>query len=165
MIQESVQKLADEFTQWWKPFHEGYSQLELDYTWPSVGVIDALLFPVRRAEELEDYHRYLLAASGAYLGVMAYRCWSKFPNVELSLYQTDYGIYLETTGGEFLSANEKVSIDLTQKLYQAVCTPPNPLPTCGKYMRQDLTEVSNVLSFVGNRCIVWKFSFCDWPME
>lgn len=49
--------------------------LALDYSWPTVGVIDLITFPLRKKPNLSDLEKELLYMTTAYLGVILSRVW------------------------------------------------------------------------------------------
>jgi len=117
MIESEVKKIADEFTNFWNEIFNEHPEFELDYTWPSIGIVDKIIFPLRNKKDFSKHDEPLIQGVSAYLACIAIECWKQYPEVQARAYlslEESKDVIIEAKGGEFLEKDEKFSICLTQ---------------------------------------------------
>lgn len=107
--------------------------LQLDHTWPSMGVVDALLFSLRGLSEYDERGAGLLRCGALMLAELVERCWADF-GAQVSV-DTNPGVTITAQGGEFLTQGERVEIQLEADLQQILTSVRNPFPVLGKFLR------------------------------
>ena len=85
MIEDVVRKEANRFTDFWNQVFFDYPQLKLDRTWPSIGIIDKILFPLRTKESFNFTDYDFIKGAAAYIGIIAHNNWSRYDNVKCDL--------------------------------------------------------------------------------
>lgn len=117
MIESEVKKIADDFTNFWNEIFSSHQEFTLDYTWPSIGIVDKIIFPLRNKKEFNNHDEPLIQGASAYIACIAIECWRQYPEVQsrafLSLDESK-DVIIEAKGGEFLEKDEKFSICVTQ---------------------------------------------------
>ncbi|MCB0321995.1 MAG: hypothetical protein KDD69_00430 [Bdellovibrionales bacterium] len=142
-IARYVQDLKDE----WGPLLKVSPLLELDDTWPSLGVIDLLTFCTRDRETLLSALEPMMKGCAAYLAVQVGRCWKRFCD-DVSFEETADGIAVIGRGGEFIPEGERLRYPVEKEFRQVLEAVPNPLPM---FKRFDipLAGEGNVVSLLG----------------
>jgi hypothetical protein len=113
MISEEIREEAKRFASFWNSKLEVHPQLKLDGTWPSIGIVDKILFSLRAKQIFNKLDVALIKGAAAYLGIIAYKCWSTYPDTICNLSKVgdnteDY--LLKASGGEFLKDGQEYSI-------------------------------------------------------
>lgn len=152
MIDERIQNLANEFAAFWTDLFSEHPRYSLAFDWPSLGVLDLILYPLRGKTEHNIGDDKLLDGAAAYLAVMMYKSWRSFPDhprAEVRMTETPRTeIEVIATEGAFLSDGQTFSISLVSLLKQILGAAPNPLPTFATGKR--LTTPSlNLISILG----------------
>ena len=120
MIDKGAQAELDRFIAHWSKHLAPAPELALDLSWPSVGVIDALTFALRKKQDFNDFESQLVRGCSAYLGAIAQKCWATF-EVHSTLELTADGIVLLGKGGAALGAGEAeayIERDLANLLHE-----------------------------------------------
>ena len=149
MIHAQIAAFADTFERQSRKLFASYPALVLDGTWPSVGIVDLLLFSLRGKNELNDDDEALLQGGASYIGRFLYEVWSTFGDgskCELTLRGTSE-IVLILRGGAFLGPEDSVTLSLSNTLGAVLRELPNPLPVFESY-RFPITPFDNLLSLV-----------------
>ncbi|MFN8391012.1 MAG: hypothetical protein U0136_12045 [Bdellovibrionota bacterium] len=145
MIDPAAEAALKAFEKHWQRYLSVAPFYRLDYTWPSVGVIDHLTFPLRSRNDLSPFERSIIHGAAAYLAVMAQRCWETFgvsSNVEL--HQKE--IILRAVSGPGLQGTEAVAYveaDLSRMLAEL----PNPFQILTTFKRMIPTNENFVSQF------------------
>lgn len=85
MIEQPVRKEANRFANFWNELFIDYPKLKLDFTWPSVGIIDKILFPLRNKKLFNSVDYDFIKGAAAYIGIITYKNWSNYPDVKCEL--------------------------------------------------------------------------------
>lgn len=122
----TVQELAEKFVSDQKTALARSRFYALDYTLPSVGVLDNLTFPLRGNPKPD---RDLLRGVSSYLGVMCKRCWEAFGcKVELTVDEDDGVMITAIIGPEISAVNgERVELRIEQELADILRELPRPV--------------------------------------
>ncbi len=152
MIQDEVQQLLREFKEEWSPKLAPYPQLQLDLSWPSVGTLDHLTYPLRLNSSLKKRDRTLVRGASAYLAAIAHDCWSGFPGNPKVTVTTDqkreFDVEIRIEGGEFLNDSESFSVNVTQALRKLLNFNSDALCFFGKKLRI-IPRTHNLVSLFG----------------
>jgi len=135
MIDPRVELLASEFASFWTRVFQEYPRYQLDLSWPSVGTIDYLLFPLRRKKTLSAVERRMVQGAAAYLGVMARDCWSKISKggqASVSFVPESGDVLLRIDGGSRLRQGDYFAVAVSKVLEKILQHPPNPFPAFEK---------------------------------
>lgn len=144
MIDTSIQDRARSFIDSLRPFLGVSPVLALDYAWPSVAVLDALTFPLRKKASLSKREEELVAGVASYLGLMAYSCWKAFC-AEPELVVGPTGVELRAKRGPKLDGTEPAVAYLERDLRAILLQPPRELLVCSSF-RKVIAENDNALS-------------------
>ena len=132
MISIGVSTQAEQFRVQWSFARTHAPVLTLDGSWPSIGVLDLLLAPLRGKKALSPQGDELVKGAARYLATITHECWRRFgadPTVE----EGDDGVTIKTSTGPFLTSGEEVSIEIEKQLRQLLRVCPSPFPvTVGK---------------------------------
>ncbi len=82
MAQDSEQvvfEIAQSFANSWNERLASMPMLQLDFTWPSVGVVDLLTSHLRRKQRLTSNDHSLILGASSYIAQIALSCWKTFP--------------------------------------------------------------------------------------
>lgn len=167
MIDDKVALLAKEFTTSVSATFNDYSFYKLDYSFPSIGVLDLLLYGLRNKKELSKFDRHIILSSSAYLGLIAHDCWRAFPDkpeIQVTLSEHSYPeIILRAKGGAFLEDINSFVVPITRMLTEVLQSPKNPLPTFSSSTRL-ITSESNLLSPVASGLVsgLCPYGKGDW---
>lgn len=126
-----VEVRAVEFAQQLNQLLMSYPNYRLDGEWLSLGVVDAILYPLRGKQNLEEHERVLLFSAACYLACLVSSAWGKFagqPQVGVFVREsTEPTILITLRGGELLASEQEHSIDLFEAL--------------AKLLRDDFTSI------------------------
>ena len=147
MIEQSIEARAQEFVKKAHPIFAPLSNVQLDFNWPSLGALDALLYSLRGAEEFTGDQREFLKGGVSYLAAMAYSSWASFGG-EVTAKDGPKGITLQVRGGPKLSLTESVVLYLEEVCAGILRRPPTPFPVLGEYVREVGID-QNLMSIVG----------------
>ena len=130
--QELVEQKAQTFAATWNQALRQFPAYVLDGEFPSIGVIDRLLAPLRGQQKFNEQEEALLEGVACYCGVFVKNAWSCFPgNVEVRLFQEESSkrdVIVELKGGEILSDDQSQTIGVLSTLKRILSEMPNPLP-------------------------------------
>jgi tetratricopeptide (TPR) repeat protein len=170
MIHPNVKLVADDFKAKWSKKLGAYSPiLELDGTWPSLGVLDLLTFSLRFygkesstavPAQLDSFRKSLLKGASAYLACLAYECWSTF-GYDVSVGENKFGIFIEAQG-EKLSEGQRFIVDIESELNEIFKNPPQPFPVINGFQRH-LPQDYNLISLFGLGLMTGLSPFGDGP--
>lgn len=146
MIEQSVRESAQDFAKEWSVAAEFSPLLKLDFTWPSLGLVDLLLLPLRGRSNLDQPAFRLLRGASAYLGMLAYECWSSFSE-DVSLIVGERGVRLEAHDGPLLGGGDSFSVNIESALAKVLRELPSPMPVYSNQARQLSSEVPVVPLF------------------
>ena len=165
MLAEEVVQLAVQFKVSSSKLLESFPRYVLDFSWPSIGLIDRVLRPLRTKRELTARDEQMILASSAYIGGIAYDCWLQFegnPAVTLQLEQDGKEVVIRAKGGAHMKEDETYSIPITSVVRQLLVAPSNPLPTFAGLRRQ-LFPGQNLLSQVALGIIAGRSPYGSGP--
>ncbi len=149
MIDEKVKLIAADFGKRWSQLFVNFPQYQLDFSWPSVAVLDYILFALRGKEKLIDQERILVEASAAYLACVIHDCWKLFPDkpsISVSLIEEpSIEIVLRAGGGDHLAKDTFFVVPLVKTLISVCTAPKHPFP-CFAKTSIALTPETNVIS-------------------
>ena len=167
MIDQSIREQAQSFILFANQQTAGYPQLKLDLTWPSIGTLDLLLFPFRKKESLAETEETLLDGATSYLAIIAYDCWSTFPDkLELNLTQEapQLEIVLSAKGGQFLSPREKFLVNISKSLRKVLLSPEDPFPVFAD-LKRTLPEEHNLISLFASGLVTGLCPYGEGPWK
>ena len=156
----SVEKKAESFVKYWNKYLAVNSVLILDYTWPSVSVVDLITFPSRYKKEITEELSDTLHGASAYLAVIAKKCYEESSDkfsfkVSLNLAQDGVEIELEKEEGE------KVIVPIEKNLRELLRELPNPFPVTKKF-KTPITFEASILSFYAIGIFTASAPNVDW---
>ena len=123
----TVEEKADKFVKYWNEYLKINSVLLLDYSWPSISVIDLLTFSCRYKKDLPQALSEMLSGASAYIAVVAKNCFE----------ESGYKVNLLNTKDEsedrievvLNSSDKKETRIALEKLFRARLKElPNPFP-------------------------------------
>jgi tetratricopeptide (TPR) repeat protein len=145
MVGTEVLELNRQLAEKWNPFLQVSPVLEFDFTWPSLGVVDLLTFPLRLKTEFHPEQEKGIQEATAYLATIIESIWSKFCNVDCGI-EGD-SIILYARGGEFIPPGEEVLINVTKALRVTLQDNPSPFPVLLDFQRLTSFD-SNVIQLL-----------------
>ncbi len=107
-INDRIQAGANELISNSARFRDEYLGYELDYSWPSVGLLDLYAQPLKGKNSLEGKDRHLILCISSYLGIFAANCWKSFdPQLSIAVELSEsHDVLLAATGGSTLEGKE-----------------------------------------------------------
>jgi hypothetical protein len=148
MLDGEVKKISDDFVSFWNEVFQAQPQFLLDYTWPSIGIVDKLLFPLRGKKTFSAADLPLIRGAAAYIGIIAFRAWRNFPEVETSLTLTleePRDIVIKAKGGKFLKDDENFGISIGRTIENALKQVGTPVEIFADFTRV-FSRNENILS-------------------
>jgi tetratricopeptide (TPR) repeat protein len=141
-------QIAGAFAQEWNELIRDYPRYRLDFEWPSVGVLDSILFALRGTRELSEDQLELVFVSACYLAVIIERAWDTFrprPEVIVNLDRKKRRVLLTLSGGGLLGSGQQQTVELFEVLSSVLRAETSLLPV---YRESVLTvfKRSNLLS-------------------
>lgn len=159
MISKEVADAADSLIFWWKDQSVNFPCLQLDYSWPSIGTLDKLVFFLRQSPHSGEERQSFLRSVSSYLGCFAYPFWevlSKEINavVDLQIVANDVTLSLVTHESVTNSSNpgqEFLKINISETLSRIIRADITELQVLPNFRRHDISLQSNLLSvlFIG----------------
>ncbi len=132
MIEEKIIKLAAEFAAPWSKQFEKSARLALDFSWPSIGVVEQILRPLTYKSSFSATDEQIILGAASYIGGIAFDCWKAFPdqpNVKLILREEkEANVILVASEGKFLKEKETFSVNISAALREVISSPKNPFP-------------------------------------
>ncbi len=114
MIEDKIKVLANGFVDFWNSKTKDSLKYKLDYTWPSISIIDFLLSDFYYKTQLSDVEKFHLQGAAAYIGGIAEQCWSFFPeNHEVKLKFKNEEIIIESYTNELKNYSVNISKSLS----------------------------------------------------
>ncbi len=165
MLADEVVQLAVQFKVSSSKLLEHFPRYILDFSWPSVGLLDRILRPLRAKRELNERDEQMILAASAYIGGIAYDCWQQFegqPSVTLQLEADGKEVVIRAKGGSHLKEGESYFVPITSVVRQLLVSPSNPLPTFGA-LRRPLVPGQNYLSQVALGIIAGRSPYGSGP--
>lgn len=150
MIEQTITDQAQAFANFWSAIFADYPYYQLDFTWPSIGVVDRLLSPLREKERLTEFENLMLEGTASYLAKMIHDCWNNFDQ-ELDVRAflntaSPNGPIIEASGGKYLTSDTSFRVPLQrtlQRLFRQSSS--SEVPSFGRHKRF-VTETDNLLS-------------------
>ncbi|HQH25844.1 MAG TPA: hypothetical protein PLP17_00495 [Oligoflexia bacterium] len=134
MIDPNVSQIAACFKNEWNPRLSIAPALLLDDTWPSIGTLDLLTFPLRLVSDLPKEAETLLRGSAAYLALVIHKCWSLIAD-KVDAANMEEGITVTASGGRFLAEDETVRVNVEKTLRDCLENLPYPYPVISAFTR------------------------------
>jgi hypothetical protein len=134
MIADEVIALAKNLQQELQVIFADQPRYQLDFSWPSVGVLDNLTFNLRGKEKLSDQEYALLNGVASYLAGMAHDSWILFSDsqtitLDLVRFENERPqVIITVKGGEYLPSKEQFSVNVTRALETILRSPQIPFP-------------------------------------
>lgn len=151
MIEDTVNNAAKDFSRDWSIVDKFAPVLKLDFTWPSLGVVDLLLLPLRGQKEFDESSIGVLRGASAYLGKIAYETWSSFCG-DVSLTIGERGVRLEAAEGPLLEEGETFAVNIEQDLNKLFRDLASPMPVFANYARQISSEAPIFSLYAAGLC-------------
>lgn len=134
MIDPEITQRAEAFENDWSLRFKQIPELMLDGSWPAVGILDLLTYRLRGLTSLGSSEEELIRGVVSSLAVMTEWCWSSY-GITVEVENTDQGILVSGTGGEFLSSGESVVLPLEQALRSLVLERPREMEPIAGFPR------------------------------
>jgi len=131
----NVEELADWFSKTFSFSTAEQPLLKLDFTWPSVSLLDQISFHLRYKETLDEAEKQLLRGLSAYLGVMAKESWESF-GAEVELQLSEQGVTIVAKAGPALDGKKEFRVSIEQRLQEILREIPPAFPVIGEFERQ-----------------------------
>jgi tetratricopeptide (TPR) repeat protein len=77
LVEDKVVELSETLCRQLEPAFCDVPALQLDYTWPTIGVMDLLSFPFRKKPGMSDSEKHLFVMISAYIGIVISRAWKE----------------------------------------------------------------------------------------
>ena len=138
MIDEQVIEATKAFQDFWNEIFSEHKRFRLDGAWPSIGVIDRILLPLRGREKLDAEELVLIRGAAAYIGIFAYSYWSMFPDTEVELtasLDAKLEFILRASGGKHLGSGESFVVPLCRSLEKILKEGPGEKVLFAKFSR------------------------------
>ncbi len=171
MIDDAVLYLANDFSLYWSKYFLKYPKCQLDFTFPSLGVLDRLLMPLRLKERLSEREEIMILGSSAYIGAMVYDVWSNFPDssrigLKFKTKENEEEkeeILLSASGGKFMSQRESFRINITEALKYILSTPLTHFPVF-PFFYPPIAPDDNLISLFSKSliCALSPFGEGEW---
>lgn len=147
MVEAPLIERTKNFQTTWNKNLRGFPRYLLDFTWPSIAVLDLLTFDLRRKADLNPTEADMIHTYAAYIGGIAHDCWTQFPGgIEVQLGQDAKGdVTLSARKGLMLSEGESFSVNVSRSLREILTQCPNPLPVFHSFQKS-LPPYNNYLS-------------------
>lgn len=143
MIDHVLEQLS-QFVLRWNSAVSNHPELALDGTWPSAGIVDCMLFRLRKKRELSESDRKLLRFAALYLAKMARDCWSE-ARVSALLEIGEHGVSITAADD---SQNALFSMNIESVLSQLLAECSAALPVISTYVRNFAAQ-RNIVSVFG----------------
>jgi hypothetical protein len=143
--------------------------LELDGTWPSIGVLDSLCFWLRTNPRLTSSQQSLISFTAAYLAILASQCWEKM-GVEVEVGESAGGVFIKAKGNETrtgkLTPDGFFRVPVEQVLRDIIREPATPFPILTDFSRP-IPFDSNLFSLFGIGLMtgLCPYGEGDWESE
>ena len=139
MTEHKVEKIAQDFVKEWSEYLVVNPFLALDYSWPSLGVLDLLTFSCRYKKNLPSQLEEIVTGASAYIAVIAKNCFVKSVEKVVLTHDKD-GINIILEGGRYIAEEENVVIPVEKMLKHILAELPNPLPVTRLFKTEILFE-------------------------
>ena len=105
---------------------------KLDFTWPSIGILDLLCRPLRGKHSFSEDEELMCLQISAYIAGFVHDSWMRFePSLEVDILLSDDlpgEVSLIARGGSFLSKKKSFAVLLTSVLRSILQRPKSPFP-------------------------------------
>lgn len=132
---------------WWNARSAGVPALQLDRTWPSIGVLDRVTFALRNRSDITEDSRLLLSDVAAYFVLLARSAW-KGTGAEIAIGEDARGVFISAKGGEFLGSGEVFVVPVEEALHAVLQYRSGAFPVMADYSRP-ISPDHNYLSLFG----------------
>jgi len=166
MSEQQVQELARDFANRWSIRPAETAFLTLDFTWPSVGLLDLLTQHLRFKKELTAEDLELARGAAAYLSWLVGLCWRGFgATVELGC-DAQQGVFIKATAGPKLSEGQVSSLFVEREILKILAAPTSPFKVF-KDFRRPITPDQNIITlFALGACLgVSPYGEGPWSKE
>lgn len=126
-IEATVLHIAEELIDGWECVAEVVPSLQLDFSWFSIGTVEAICRPLRHSRQLRSGDEVLLDRVSCYLGIAVAACWQHIPEVtavKVSWDDAERELVCSMRGGRLLGAEEEFRVNLRTLVAGIVVTPP-----------------------------------------
>lgn len=169
MIDPAVVSIAQEFIEAWSDKFKNYPRYALDLSWPSIGIVDKILIPLRYNQDFNELEHNTIVGAAAYIGGIIGGIWSNFPDrtieasIALSKESDKTEIILSAKGGRFLPRRQRYTIELVSSLKKILSNPLSPFPAFNFYS-QPISPYDNIVSLFarGVACGCSPFGVGPW---
>ena len=144
MIEDKVRITASKFVARWSKLSEKSKLFALDYSWPSIGTIDLITYPLRGKSKYTEEEKELIKGCASYIGLIADTCLSKIFTSTVLSDDSKRGIKIVFFGGEVLKDGEQ-TISIEKELTSILMLAPNPFPVLSTFSRP-ITGEENLVS-------------------
>jgi len=132
MLDKKVEKIYSDFVSFWNAKLQINSQILLDETWPSIGVLDLLTFSLRFKEQIPHNLESLIVGSSAYISRMLCECWKEQVE-QVRVFINEGEICVEAKGGDLIPERDSVFVPVERLLRDRLRSLPNPFPITRKF--------------------------------
>jgi len=133
LIEQSARSRIESFTSFWKESLSSSPVLELDGTWPSVGVLDLITFPLRARGDLDARDLEFISGCAAYLAELSERCLG-LTGANVLVRVGDEGVELQVAGGP-VREGETFVVRVEQDIREFLRLVPPSFPVIGDFSR------------------------------
>ncbi len=122
IVEDSLRELAFSFADRFLAIEQKFPKLKLDFTYPSIGVVELALTHLKGINSFSNQEEQLIRGAAAYLTFMTAHAWASIPD-ELEVRATlasDGGIKIGVTGGIFLPNGSSFSVDVLQAVKETL---------------------------------------------
>ena len=120
--------------------------IELDGTWPSLGVCDLFSLSLRGTAKVEQREEFLFKGIAAYVGKIVHDTWLE-AGVQAELVNGDKGLVLSAVSGADIPPGKPERVELEEKLRELIIAPPSPFLVFTDF-EKDVREQEGVVSLV-----------------
>ncbi len=151
MISPAVVEHGERFVNEWNKVLESSNKYQLDYSWPSIGVVDLILEPFRGLNNISDEIKDRINDAAAYLADITHSCWMGFPDnpeIETVLSEGESGdVIIKATRGMFYKMGDVYEINITMALIEILTKPETPFPFYEKTTRYIASSANRISLF------------------
>ncbi len=154
-MSKEVEQISENFVKVWNKYLSINPVLLLDYSWPSISVVDLLTFSCRYKKDLSKILDDILIGASAYIGVVAKNCF-KDSFDEVTLDNSEFGIILK------LEKNSDLTLIEVETLFRKrIEELPNPFPVVEGF-ETPITFEAPVVSFFCIGLFTAQMPDVDW---
>lgn len=151
MIDDQVVNVAGEFKFFWTRLFMNYPRYQLDYSWPSISLLDLYFSNLKGRTDYSEEEIKLINGAAAYIAIILYDIWKFFPeapNISITATGANNNIEIQVFGIKYTTRKEPYKINLSKALLEILSNPQNPFPCFSDFSRQITPESNTIGLFV-----------------